>query len=209
MDDWTILNNWAAGVGLLILSGLAAAFSVITWYKSTERQDYSDLDNMYQNFLGVVIQDPKLRDEKEIKQYPNFQAKFDPVKYDAYAYMAFNFCESVFDYTRGKKNSRNRQSWTPAVVTETFLHWRWFFNPQNFNKFDNETRNHILMTIAEHPETFDSDFQNDFRAYVTDKILNYQKLQNKTGLATFISNLKTYVEQGPNALLSQLSQKDL
>jgi hypothetical protein len=205
-DLITNFNTYSQGIFLLIVSGWAVFTSWLTWKISTERQDYSDLDNMYQDFLSKAVDDPKLRNPIEIERYLQMeQNKDEHIRYGVYAYMAFDFCESVFDYTRGKKNSKNRQAWMPAVVAETWLHWKWFFDPDNFAEFDDETRIDILGTIAKYPETFDSHFQDDFRTYATYKILNNVNLQNKE---EFVSKVRKYVEEGPKALLSQLPQKD-
>jgi hypothetical protein len=95
---------------------------------------YAELDRFYAEILRTAIKAPHLRAPAKVaddasalgEDYQPF-ADSDPVKraqYDAYAYMVWNFIETVHD--RCEKDALLRETWRPVIRTEDALHRGWF-----------------------------------------------------------------------------------
>jgi hypothetical protein len=62
----------------------------------------------------------------------------DPAKareYDAYAFMVWNFVETIFDRCQGRSRRRLRETWYPIIAAENAVHRAWFDQPENRSKF--------------------------------------------------------------------------
>lgn len=49
-------------------------------------------------------------------------------KYCSYAYMMWNFLETIYDFESKKKNSSLGNIWEPVLIEENKLHYRWFLD---------------------------------------------------------------------------------
>lgn len=81
---------------------------------------YAELDRVYFELLKIALERPYLID---------FPAAPDPGRqreYDAYAFMVWNFIETVFDRCRGSGKKHLRATWYPVVASENALHREWF-----------------------------------------------------------------------------------
>jgi hypothetical protein len=69
-----------------------------------------------------------------------FPTSPDPNKvreYDAYAFMVWNFVETIYDRCQGWgwSKKRLRETWYPVIAAENARHRGWFDVPQNRRKF--------------------------------------------------------------------------
>lgn len=95
---------------------------------------YSELDRSYAEILRVGLESPHLRTPAKIPtdaeacqtDYLPY-ADGDDVKraqYDTYAYMVWNFIETIHD--RCADNARLKSTWTPVIRVEDSIHRGWF-----------------------------------------------------------------------------------
>ena len=56
-------------------------------------------------------------------------------QYGAYAFMVWNFVETIFDRSQGWSNRRLRETWYPIIASENALHREWFDLPDNRRRF--------------------------------------------------------------------------
>lgn len=161
MDDFNI-NAWSAGIGILLISAASIVISIITWRKSSQEQDYANLDTMYQTMLQAGIGNPKLRDPDATKGYPGTFSGNERYQYDAYVIMVLSFYESVWDNTiddlieiRGKKTDfekldkdLNWASYFPSFMRDLKLHWTWYEYEDNKDYFKIQFQN-LIKEIRE------------------------------------------------------------
>jgi len=128
MTMWTkvqIIADTGAGIGIVL-----TLFYSIWSFRTTLRDSYyAELDRVYFDLLRIGLEHPDLLD---------FPASRDPGKareYDAYAFMVWNFVETVYDRCQGWSKRRLRQTWYPVIAEENARHRAWFNLPENRRKF--------------------------------------------------------------------------
>jgi hypothetical protein len=125
---WTKAEAIAEAVGAI---GIVFTLFYSVWSFRTTLRDsyYAELDRVYFELLKIGMERPYLLD------YP---AAPDPAKareYDAYAFMIWNFIETIFDRCQGWSKRRLRETWYPIIAAENARHRRWFDRPENRQKF--------------------------------------------------------------------------
>ena len=75
--------------------------------------------------LKIALDRPHLVDFAGRRPDPNKQRE-----YDAYAFMIWNFAETVFDRCQGWGKKSLRTTWYPVVAAENALHRKWFDLPE-------------------------------------------------------------------------------
>jgi hypothetical protein len=127
-DMWNRAGVIATALGSLgiVLTLFYSAYSFTT----TLREGYyAELDRVYFELLKLGLERPYLR-----ASVP----PTDPTKvseYEAYAFMVWNFLETVVDRCDNTSNRGLRETWYPIVATESELHRTWFERPENRRKF--------------------------------------------------------------------------
>jgi hypothetical protein len=120
-----------------VIADAAAALGIVftlfysVWSFRTTLRDsyYAELDRVYFELLKLGLEHPELLD---------FPTKPDPTKvreYDAYAFMVWNFVETVYDRCQGWTKRRLRETWYPVIAAENDRHRDWFDRPENRHKF--------------------------------------------------------------------------
>jgi hypothetical protein len=102
-------------------------YSLWSFNRSLRDSYYAELDRVYLELLKIVLERPYLMD---------FATAPDPNKqreYDAYAFMVWNFVETIVDRCEGNKELCD--TWYPVVDAENALHRKWFDLPENRCKF--------------------------------------------------------------------------
>jgi hypothetical protein len=125
-EMWTRAGVIATGLGSLaiVLSLFYSAYS----FSTTLREGYyAELDRIYFELLKIGLERPYLRAPTP----PTDSARAS--EYDAYAFMVWNFLETVVD--RCDRVSLLRETWYPVVATESALHRAWFDVSPNRLKF--------------------------------------------------------------------------
>jgi hypothetical protein len=111
--------------------GIVATLFYSVWSFRTTLRDayYSELDREYFELLKIGLERPDLI---------TFGASPDPAKareYAAYAFMVWNFVETIYDRCQGRFKQRLRDTWYPIIAAENALHRAWFDLPENRSKF--------------------------------------------------------------------------
>jgi hypothetical protein len=128
------MMTWSkAGVIAEALGSIGIVFTLFysVWSFTTTLRDayYAELDRVYFELLKIGLERPELL---------SFPASPDPAKagqYGAYAFMVWNFLETIFDRCQGWSKRRLRETWFPIIAAENALHREWFDVPQNRRRF--------------------------------------------------------------------------
>lgn len=129
-----VMMTWSkAGVIAEALGSIGIVFTLLysVWSFKTTLRDayYAEIDRVYFELLKIGLERP------ELLSYP---AAPDPAKadqYGAYAFMVWNFIETIFDRCQGWSKRRLRETWYPIIGAENALHRQWFDQPQNRGRF--------------------------------------------------------------------------
>jgi hypothetical protein len=128
MMAWTkagVIAQALGSVGII----LTLFYSAWTFATTLRENYYAELDRVYFELLRIGLERPYL-----LASPP----PLDPAKakeYDAYAFMVWNFLETVVDRCEGSSNRHLRDTWYPVVATENATHRAWFDLPENRRKF--------------------------------------------------------------------------
>ncbi|HWT01505.1 MAG TPA: hypothetical protein VN256_14750 [Pyrinomonadaceae bacterium] len=134
--DYNTLWTAIGAIGQILAAVMAIAalvYSIRTFSKSLTTLHYTELDRMYLDLLKLRLERP----------YLNPDAKRDPaqqVEYDTYAFMAWNFLETIQD--RCERDEHLCETWYPVIDTEEELHREWFATKSE-NKFKGAFRTFI------------------------------------------------------------------
>jgi hypothetical protein len=125
---WTKAEVVATALGSI---GIVLTLFYSAWtFRTTLRESYyAELDRVYFEILKIALERPYLRAPS---------APADPGKsseYEAYAFMVWNFLETVVDRCDSTSNPSLRETWYPIVAAESVLHRAWFDAPDNRRKF--------------------------------------------------------------------------
>jgi hypothetical protein len=128
MMTWSKAGVIAEALGSI---GIVCTLFYSVWSFTTTLRDayYAELDRVYFELLKIGLERPDLL---------SFPASPDPAKagqYGAYAFMVWNFVETIFDRCQGWSKRRLRETWYPIIAAETALHREWFEVPENRRRF--------------------------------------------------------------------------
>ena len=128
-------------VGASVLAVTAIIFSVYTWRRSSGLAAYSNIDSLYQELLKLGMEYPRFTESNLTKDYENQFSVDELLRYNIYAFISWNICETIHDQCGKSQEILN--TWRPVVVAENKLHRKWFDNPVNFHKFKEKFRTYI------------------------------------------------------------------
>jgi len=129
-----VMMTWSkAGVIAEALGSIGIVFTLFysVWSFTTTLRDayYAEIDRVYFELLKIGLERPELL---------SFPAAPDPAKereYGAYAFMVWNFVETIFDRSQGWSRRRLRETWYPIIAAENAVHRAWFDLPENRRRF--------------------------------------------------------------------------
>lgn len=136
----SFLHTWNAEI-LTVATIVIAIFTVVLaisvpltiHYSGRQERDlfYATLDRTYFDIQKAII------------EYPHLAASFSVgktfeqiVQYDAFAFLVWNFLESIFDYAEDDKVLR--KTWHCILCYEAAQHGTWFLEQRNACKFKPE-----------------------------------------------------------------------
>lgn len=122
----------AIGIISLALSITATVISYIVYRRTRAVTTYSNIDRLYFDLLNRGMEYPEFVNPVYTQDYERQFADDQKIRYELYAFNAWNICETIFDY---RKNKGVLESWKPVLDNENFLHRRWFDQPANRRKF--------------------------------------------------------------------------
>ena len=123
---WTAVGAIATGLAA-ILGAIALIYTIVGFRQSLKMTHYTTLDTMYITLLQMTLERPYLKtpnclaDDLQISQY------------DTYAYLLWNFLESIHDHCLEDKQLQ--ATWYPSIRAESRLHRAWLDLPENQIKF--------------------------------------------------------------------------
>jgi hypothetical protein len=125
--DMLALANLCIALGTLVLA-FGIPWSIV--YAVREKRDafYATLDKMYFEILKTAIDHPHL-----CRSNPEGKTSDQIYQYDAFAYMVWNFLESIYDYAEDDKVLR--ETWHSCLRYEAQVHAAWFNKRENQTKF--------------------------------------------------------------------------
>jgi len=134
-EFWNLLVSSTA----TILSAVAIFLSVILWYRQRIHETYDVFDATYLDILKIAIKNPQFRNPKLTRNYYSSFSDNDRIKYETYAFICWNFCETIFD----KGDKELMKTWSVVIDTENKIHRNWFDAEENFDKFKDTFRAYI------------------------------------------------------------------
>lgn len=126
------MNNIETIIALIsaIIAVLSVIFSVILSLSDRGKDDYLAIDEQYKDILKEGMKNPALRDPKMCCKYDSYKETDREfyLKYNTYAYIVWNFLETIFDFSHDKKEKHRRlyEIFLPAIIQENKLHYHWF-----------------------------------------------------------------------------------
>jgi hypothetical protein len=125
---WVAITAIATCVLTLATIGLAIG---VPWSLHTARTDarnrfYSELDKIYLDIQKLIIQMPYLSNPRSI-------SADQAAQYDAFAFITWNFIESIYDYSQQDESLLD--TWKCVFLYEAKLHREWFDKAENRPKF--------------------------------------------------------------------------
>jgi hypothetical protein len=131
------------------LSTLLAATAILIyihfWIKDKRINSYNVFDSLYQDILKTGLEYPQFRNPEKTKDYKNSFSENQLIQYEIYAYMCWNFCETIYD----KKDKRLMRTWLVVLEEERNLHLQWINQPENERKFKPEFLLYIKQAVQE------------------------------------------------------------
>lgn len=135
IEFWNLIVSSTA----TILSAIAILLYIILWYKDKSSNSYDTFDATYLEILKTGMENPSFRNPKMTNDYLKSFSEDEKIKYEIYAFITWNFCETIVD----KGDVELLKTWMVVIETENSLHRNWFDNPENHPKFKVSFRNHI------------------------------------------------------------------
>jgi hypothetical protein len=152
--------TWALTFITLVL---AIGIPITIWSTSKENDEsnkrflaqeqdrfYAQLDSIYLDIQKMIIEYPHLADPGRTR------GADEEIRYQAFAFIVWNFIESIYDYTRegdatasGGTNTLLGETWECIIRHEGTLHAKWFNDPDNQQKFKDRFSRHMALRIAE------------------------------------------------------------
>src|SRR5262245_60294797 len=135
-------------IGASLVSGVTALFTLYTWLLTRNANFYSTFDTLYQDMLKLGLEHPLLRDTAKTLTYDHSHFGGELRRYETYAFMMLNVCETIADslHLYGASNRRLytlierafclflpsiadlrdlKRTWEPVLREEAHLHGSW------------------------------------------------------------------------------------
>ena len=129
------IANIFIAIGTLILA-FGIPWSILSSRQAEKDSFYAALDQTYFEIKRLVIEHPHLAATDPAGKTPD-----QLVQYDAYAFMIWNFIESIYDYSKSQKALA--ETWSCILRYEARTHAEWFKNLVHQQKFKTPFVDHI------------------------------------------------------------------
>jgi hypothetical protein len=135
IEFWNLIVSSTA----TILAGIAILLYIIMWYKDKSNNSYDIFDATYLDILKTGMENPSFRNSILTNDYLKSFSENEKIKYEIYAFISWNFCETIFD----KGDAELMKTWSVVIEVENSLHRKWFDNPENTKKYKESFRLYI------------------------------------------------------------------
>ncbi len=126
---WTAVSS-IMGVIATTLAIFALLYSMRTYRKTMQVMHYGELDKMYFEILKEALAKPHLV-QQNIERSTEQE-----VEYGIYAFIVWNFLESIYD--RCMLDPALQNTWFPIIEAERTIHFPWIQQADNRTKFKAE-----------------------------------------------------------------------
>ena len=126
---WTAISS-IMGVIATTLAIFALIYSMRTYRKTMQIVHYGEIDKMYFEILKEALAKPHLV-QNNIERSTEQE-----VEYDIYAFIIWNFLESIYD--RCMLDHDLQKIWFPIIEAERKIHLSWIQESENRAKFKAE-----------------------------------------------------------------------
>ncbi len=135
-----IFANHLPNIGWLALfvSFVGVWISLRNFRHQLKNSQYTEVDRLYFDVLKIALDKPYLANPKMIGEAKQLE-------YDIYAFIVWNFLETIYDKCRFDRELR--ETWSCIIVEEGLLHSEWFLRPENKGKFKAKFYNHICKEV--------------------------------------------------------------
>ena len=137
---WTAISS-IMGVIATTLAIFALIYSMRTYRKTMQIVHYGEIDKMYFEILKEALAKPHLV-QKNIERSTEQE-----VEYDIYAFIIWNFLESIYD--RCMLDHDLQKTWFPIIEAERKIHLSWIQESENRAKFKAEFLSFIEKGVLE------------------------------------------------------------
>jgi hypothetical protein len=140
MDACAFIAPWEWGwdavtaLATIALTGVTAvlAYGIPLELRRARRDErflfYAQLDKTYFDIQKMLMEKPYLSNRPELRR-----TKEEEYEYDAFAFIVWNFLESIFDYS--EQDEFLMETWECIFKHEARLHLEWFLREENRPKF--------------------------------------------------------------------------
>jgi len=126
-EEVLAIANIFIAIGTIILA-FGIPYAIIDAGRKQRDTFYATMDRAYFDIQKLVIDNPHLSQtglvDKSAQQI---------IQYDAFAFIVWNFIESIYDYSKEEKALA--ETWECILKHESALHAEWFRRPENRTKF--------------------------------------------------------------------------
>jgi hypothetical protein len=119
--------NFIVGSTSTLLSAYAIYLYIVLWKKDKADGSYDVFDAFYKDILFKGMDHPELRNTEYTQDYKNKFIGNDRVRYEAFAFLSINFCETIYD--RGNENLL--YTWQDVIFVELNIHSNWLKDNQD------------------------------------------------------------------------------
>ncbi|MBX3481362.1 MAG: hypothetical protein KF842_13270 [Caulobacter sp.] len=160
LSQYAIYGKQISEIFLFPTTLIGGGFALFVFYRTSHQfmsqmrsNHYSELDSMFKEILLIAIEKPYLRDKTQIAIFSHYlgsqinppaylapkcdritreRLKLQAAQYDMYAFIVFNFLETIHDRcyeTRDWKNRLDQSlvgTWIDIIGSEHRLHEDWF-----------------------------------------------------------------------------------
>jgi hypothetical protein len=135
IEFWSLFVDSTA----TILAATAIFVYILFWYREKSNNSYDVFDATYLDLLKTAMEYPSFRNPSLTSNYEQSFSGDDKIRYELYAFMTYNFCETIFD----KRDKQLMKTWSVIIETESALHQQWFRKVENRAKFKNSFCSYI------------------------------------------------------------------
>jgi hypothetical protein len=128
-DEILAIANVFIALGTIVLA-LGIPYAIKDAGREQRDTFYATLDRTYFEIQKLIIDHPHLAEPDLADKTPA-----QIVQYDAFAFIVWNFVESIYDYSKQEKELA--VTWECILKYESAKHAEWFRKPENHPKFKN------------------------------------------------------------------------
>jgi len=149
LADWTWSWDALTALATIALTIVTAvlAYGVPMELRRARRDErflfYAQLDRTYFEIQKLLIERPYLENRPDRKR-----SETQEEEYNAFAFIVWNFLESIFDY--GEQDRVLLETWSCIFEYEGLQHLDWFRRGINSHKFKERFRKHVTTQFHPH-----------------------------------------------------------